>query len=104
MEASPGSSHSTSREDRRLALADGFWDFLTMVLLGRMWEVRCVYSKHPRPPTWRANQLTPNHFSGGSPTGSAKQKWVRSPDQGFSPVEGHSDAQVRMRGIVLGNR
>ena len=49
MEASPGSSRSTSREDRRLALADGFWDFLAMVLLGRMWEVRCVYSKHPQP-------------------------------------------------------
>ena len=50
MEASPSSSHSTNREDRRLTSVDGFWDFLAIVLLRRMWEVRCVCTKHPRPP------------------------------------------------------
>ena len=35
MEVSSGSSHSTSREDRRLALTERFWDFLAMVLLGK---------------------------------------------------------------------
>ena len=49
MEASLGSSRSTSREDRRLALTERLWDFLVMVLLGRMWEVRYVCSKHSRP-------------------------------------------------------
>ena len=40
----------------------------------------------------------------GPPTEPTRQQRVRGPDQGFSPVEGHSDAQVRMHGIVLGNR
>ena len=30
----------------------------------------------------------------GSPTEPARQQRVRGPDQGFSPVEGHSDTQV----------
>ena len=50
MEASSGSSHPTSREDHRLALTERFWDFLAMVLLRKMWEVRCVYSNHSHPP------------------------------------------------------
>ena len=49
MEVSSGSSCPTSWEDRRLALTERFWDFLAMVLLGKMWEVRRVYSKHSRP-------------------------------------------------------
>ena len=44
MEVPSGSSRSTSREDRRLALTERFWDFLAMVLLGKMWEVRCVFT------------------------------------------------------------
>ena len=85
VEASSGSSRPTSREDHRLALTERFWDFLTMVLLGRMWEVRCVYSKHPRSPTWHANLLMPNHFSDGFSHGICKTEMGQKPRPGFFP-------------------
>ena len=97
MEASPGSSRSTNRKDRRLALVDGFWDFLAIVLLRRMWEVRCVCTKHPRLPLPGApiccRQIT---FLKDLPR-DLQNKEGSEDRTGFFPVEGHSDAQVSIR-------
>ena len=93
MEASSGSSRPISREDRRLALTERFWDLLAMVLLEKVWEM-CMFKSLSSSPTWRANLLTPNHSSDGFSHGICKTVTGQKPGPGFFPGRRHSDAQV----------
>ena len=92
LEASSGSPRPTSREDRRLALTERFWDFLAMVLLEKVWEMCMFKSLSPLPSApICCRQIT---LRTDSPHRICKTTTGQKPGPGFFPGRRHSDAQV----------